>query len=423
MTGRKEWLTECSLCGQGYRKGLGMVCGGGFDKPNLCEFCLRILLKKASMGRFHEEAGASCAYCGSRSGLLKGPAGSRHLVCETCARQFQAILDLRGPDPGPLELGPTQGRLPAFWFDQDGPGHDGSLPGAAASDPKPGGRVRCCVCGYELGVSAKLPFDRFRLALCTHCVDTAVILLSRSDPPPKAGGACLQCGRGEGEGSPLLTFPGKAGLTFCLDCLRGFQDAMATALGRLDGAEGPAQAHGHDGHRLGLGQETGHNQGVQGRAPDGPRMGPDPGPRAPLSLVPAPRRWDGYSRRTLVRGRHYKLTLARGKDPCGGQDTCPFCKRRVATVRPAGEPSRLRARREPWRICPECLLAFDRLLKGKGPTLPASMDGACCFICGRPVKAGRKAVLGPFPERLVLCQGCVGAFSFLVGRSEGGSGS
>ncbi|MDR2199770.1 MAG: hypothetical protein LBR53_10010 [Deltaproteobacteria bacterium] len=376
---------RCGFCGQPSNKKLRMFCSALGD-ANICEFCLRSFLsrerERARAGKAPAEPpagdGAFCVFCRKEEDLLKGPGEPR--LCRSCLARFGELVEEDdGGCPANEFVGGTAAP-PLFWFDPRETSAEEESKDASGKDS------RCSVCGKIGAVHSLFPAEGERLVLCLSCAETAHLALSRAADPARVSGAhCSRCGKDSSRDLPLLTFPGPAGLSLCVFCLKELLFIMLSA---RDGKAPLADRH--------PGPRGGKRRTAFRRHPKA------------ASALP----WEG--RRNLD-----PLTWSRRTPESPDSDGvyCMFCRKNDGTLvsakisgahHPGGDV--------PWLICASCLEAFHRELEFSECPLPPEMAGTRCAVCGEELMTGSKCVIGPFPERRAICGDCVHVLWIVVGR-------
>jgi hypothetical protein len=463
----------CEFCGERAPGALLHEAGAG-GPLSVCEFCLRAFLKRLSQSRFEHPGGARCALCGNDRGVVEGTGGKA--LCRGCLELLRPRL---APSPigGKPIGGDSAGETPPpFWFDRESQerhslfreGEIRERRGRKALAPQ----ASCTLCGETEGFR----FDQDSrgpslFALCPSCLETACAAARRSKRPARRPGArCSLCGAAHGADSPVISLPEPTGLfSLCRGCLEklhhDLEEAPEGQKGFLISLRPPERA----GLRFRLlraklgdsvlysayeGEPPG---GFPDEAPAPEVAGPADHPCAPpagagarsffLPLGGAPPEGrggpegpEGVPGPRPPRVRDVRLTVKRlfkaagprgARAPLGaGGGECFFCR----GSRPESRDSRFTLtvmnRRGAsgcsagWSVCLGCLEEAARLMREGGRTIPADLAGERCSFCDSPVPAGRRAVIGPFPERRVLCSACAEFLLFLYqcGQDPDGSG-
>ncbi|MDR2405328.1 MAG: hypothetical protein LBE27_03055 [Deltaproteobacteria bacterium] len=391
MTNKKDTdALSCSICHQKSHRGLRMI-SLGFTKDlgemegrvNICEYCLRTMTKRLDLERFNSEVG-TCSLCGSLSdALIAGPGEIK--LCAGCVDTFQKVVDNNATEEHNFEYSLDPESPPAFWFDQD------------ETPIKEKDKPECSVCNNTIGVTSFFPTKLGIMGLCKHCAETAINLMSRiSNPPHRKGESCQHCGKKASERLKLLSFPGGSGLTLCLECLKLFNRAMER--------EPNFQA-----------------EDFQVVERDRKKL---------FTLVPAQEEPKKKAAVKKVNPKEGQSPIARvnihvnlketGKKEAPSKSKvrmCSFCRKNEGNIMPTIPISLQKIFPvEPWCLCESCLDNFHSYLRKPTKGLPADRNAVRCSLCSFPIYTGQKAIMGPLPERHVLCERCVKALSYIVKR-------
>jgi hypothetical protein len=60
-----------------------------------------------------------------------------------------------------------------------------------------------------------------------------------------------------------------------------------------------------------------------------------------------------------------------------------------------------------FRSCLSCLEQLGEKIRAKHPPLPKHLEHQPCHVCGKKHPAFTSAIVGPFPQNIVLCESCV----------------